>query len=120
QWSTYHPEFAFLPRKFKIAVNGAKSDRAAIQVHDIGVELVRNEAGELGYRVLVGGGLGRTPVIASVCREFLPEKHLLSYLEAIVRIYNMFGRRDNKFTARIKILVRAMGPEVFAQKVEEE
>lgn len=121
QWSTFHPEFAFLPRKFKIAVNASPStDRAAIQVHDIGVQLVRNEAGELGYRILVGGGLGRTPVIGSVIREFLPEKHLLTYLEAILRVYNRYGRRDNKYKARIKILVRALTPEVFAQKVEGE
>lgn len=120
QWSTFHPEFAFLPRKFKIAVNAATEDRAAVLVHDIGVELVKNEAGELGFRIIVGGGLGRTPVIGSVIREFLPEQHLLTYLEAVLRIYNRYGRRDNKFRARIKILVRAMGPEVFAEKVEEE
>ncbi len=121
QWSTFHPEFAFLPRKFKIAVNASPStDRAAVQVHDIGLQLVRNDAGELGFRVYVGGGLGRTPVIGSVIREFLPEQHLLSYLESILRVYNRYGRRDNKFKARIKILVRAMTPEVFAQKVEED
>ncbi|MGQ9425368.1 nitrite/sulfite reductase [Gilvimarinus sp. F26214L] len=120
QWSTFHPEFAFLPRKFKIGVTAAEQDRAAIQVHDIGLAMVRNTAGELGFKVLVGGGLGRTPVIASVIREFLPERHLLTYLEAILRLYNQYGRRDNKFKARIKILVRAMGPDVFAQKVEEE
>ncbi len=120
QWSTFHPEFAFLPRKFKIAVNASTADRAAIMVHDIGLELVRNDEGELGFKVFVGGGLGRTPVIASLIREFLPEEHLLSYLEAIVRIYNQFGRRDNKFKARIKILVRALTPEVFAEKVEAE
>ena len=121
QWSTFHPEFAYLPRKFKIAVNASpSSDRAAVQVHDIGLQLIRNDAGELGFRVYVGGGLGRTPVIGSVIREFLPEKHLLSYLESILRVYNRYGRRDNKFKARIKILVRAMTPEVFAQKVEED
>jgi len=121
QWSTFHPEFAYLPRKFKIAVNASPTtDRAAVQVHDIGLQLVRNDAGELGFRVYVGGGLGRTPVIGSVIREFLPEKHLLSYLESILRVYNRYGRRDNKFRARIKILVRAMTPEVFAQKVEED
>ncbi|HEY7884429.1 MAG TPA: nitrite/sulfite reductase [Cellvibrionaceae bacterium] len=120
QWSTFHPEFAFLPRKFKIAVNASATDRAAIMVHDIGLEIVKNDAGEVGFKVFVGGGLGRTPVIASLIREFLPEQHLLSYLEAIVRIYNQFGRRDNKFKARIKILVRAMTPEVFAEKVEQE
>src|SRR5690606_26698297 len=107
QWSTFHPEFAFLPRKFKIAVNASATDRAAIKVHDIGLEIVKNDAGEVGFRIFVGGGLGRTPVIASLIREFLPEQHLLTYLEAIVRIYNQFGRRDNKFKARIKILVRA-------------
>lgn len=120
QWSTFHPEFAFLPRKFKIAVSGSTEDRAAIQVHDIGLQLVKNEAGETGFKVLVGGGLGRTPVIASVIREFLPWPHLLTYLEAILRIYNRYGRRDNKYRARIKILVRAWGPQVFAEKVEAE
>jgi len=121
QWSTFHPEFACLPRKFKIAVNASPtSDRAAVQVHDIGLQIVRNDAGELGFRVLVGGGLGRTPVIGAVIREFLPEQHLLTYLEAILRVYNRYGRRDNKFKARIKILVRAMTPEGFAEKVEAE
>ncbi len=120
QWSSFHPEFAFLPRKFKIAVTGADEDRAAIHVHDIGLAMKKNDAGEIGFKVLVGGGLGRTPVIGSVIREFLPEKDLLTYLEAILRIYNLHGRRDNKYKARIKILVRAMTPEVFAQKVEEE
>lgn len=120
QWSTFHPEFAFLPRKFKIAVTGADSDRAAIKVHDIGLQVLKNELGEVGFKVLVGGGLGRTPVIASVIREFLPEKDLLSYLDAILRVYNRYGRRDNKYKARIKILVRAMKPEVFAEKVETE
>lgn len=120
QWSTFHPEFAFLPRKFKIAVCGAESDRAAIQVHDIGLQLVKNDAGEIGFKVLVGGGLGRTPVIGSVIREYLPEADILSYLDAILRVYNLHGRRDNKYKARIKILVRAMTPEVFAEKVEAE
>ncbi|BES71572.1 nitrite/sulfite reductase [Marinobacter nanhaiticus D15-8W] len=121
QWSTYHPEFAFLPRKFKIAVNASEgTDRAAVQVHDIGLELVNNEAGELGFRVYVGGGLGRTPVVGPVIREFLPELDLLTYLEAILRVYNRYGRRDNKFKARIKILVKAMTPEAFAEKVEAE
>jgi len=120
QWSSFHPEFAFLPRKFKIAVTGASDDRAAIHVHDIGLALQKNDAGEIGFRVLVGGGLGRTPVIGSVIREFLPEKDLLTYLDAILRVYNLNGRRDNKYKARIKILVRAMTPEVFAEKVEEE
>ncbi len=120
QWSTFHPEFAFLPRKFKIAVSGSVDDRAAIHFHDIGLQLVKNDAGAVGFKVLVGGGLGRTPVIASVIREFLPEKDLLTYLEAILRIYNLQGRRDNKYKARIKILVKALGAEVFAEKVEKE
>ena len=120
QWSTFHPEFAFLPRKFKIAVNGAALDRAAIEVHDIGLEAVRNDAGELGFRVLVGGGQGRTPHTGAFIREFLPWQHLLSYLEATLRVYNRYGRRDNKFKARIKILVKALGAEVFAEKVEAE
>lgn len=120
QWSTFHPEFAFLPRKFKIAVSGTEGDRAAILVHDIGLQIVRNDAGETGFQVLVGGGLGRTPVIGSVIREFLPWQHLLTYLEAIVRVYNRYGNRANKYKARIKILVRAWTPEVFAEKVEAE
>jgi len=120
QWACFHPEFAFLPRKFKIAVTGAESDRAAIQIHDIGLQLVKGKDGETGFKVLVGGGLGRTPVIGSVIREFLPEQHILTYLEAILRIYNQLGRRDNKYKARIKILVKALGAEVFATKVEEE
>ncbi|MCE1113686.1 MULTISPECIES: nitrite/sulfite reductase [Pseudomonas] len=120
QWTTFHPEFAYLPRKFKIAVNGSSDDRAAIEVHDIGLEPVRNAAGELGFRVLVGGGLGRTPVIGAFINEFLPWKDLLSYLDAILRVYNRYGRRDNKYKARIKILVKALTPEVFAEKVEAE
>ncbi|UTA46367.1 nitrite/sulfite reductase [Simiduia sp. 21SJ11W-1] len=120
QWSTFHPEFAFLPRKFKIAVCGSEQDRAAILVHDIGLQLVVNDAGETGFKVYVGGGLGRTPIIGSLIREFLPEADLLSYLEAILRVYNLLGRRDNKFKARIKILVKATGPEAFADKVEQE
>ena len=120
QWSTFHPEFARLPRKFKIAVNGATHDRAAIEVHDIGLEALRNDAGELGFRVSVGGGLGRTPIVGSFINEFLPWQHLLSYLEAIVRVYNRYGRRDNKFKARIKILVKALTPEVFAERVAAE
>lgn len=120
QWSTFHPEFAFLPRKFKIAVTGAASDRAAVQVHDIGLEIVKNDADEVGFKVLVGGGLGRTPVIGSMINAFVPEAHILSYLEAIVRIYNQLGRRDNKYKARIKILVKAMGADKFAEKVEAE
>ncbi len=120
QWSTFHPEFAFLPRKFKIAVNGAEADRAAIGVHDIGLNVVRNEAGEIGFRVLVGGGLGRTPIVGSQICEFLPWQHLLTYLDAILRVYNRYGRRDNKYKARIKILVKALTPEVFAEKVAAE
>jgi sulfite reductase (NADPH) hemoprotein beta-component len=120
QWSTFHPEFSFLPRKFKIAVNGAENDRAATQVHDIGVYLVKNEDGEVGFKVLVGGGQGRTPYIGAFIRDFLEKKHLLSYLEAIMRVYNRYGRRDNLFKARIKILVYALGPEKFARLVEEE
>ncbi|MFP3343498.1 nitrite/sulfite reductase [Halomonas sp. SIMBA_159] len=120
QWSTLHPEFAYLPRKFKIAVSGAAQDRAAIQVHDIGLRLWRNEEGELRIKVLAGGGLGRTPMIGDVVREDLPWQHLLTYLEACVRVYNQFGRRDNKFKARIKILVKALGIEEFRRRVDEE
>ncbi len=120
QWSTFHPEFAYLPRKFKFAVSGATHDRAAVQVHDIGLYLVRNSAGEVGFKVLVGGGLGRTPVIGKVIREFLEKKHMLSYMEAILRVYNRFGRRDNKYKARIKILVNATGIEKFTEMVEDE
>jgi sulfite reductase (NADPH) hemoprotein beta-component len=120
QWSTFHPEFAFLPRKFKIAVCGSQSDRAAMHVHDIGIEIVRNTTGETGFKILVGGGLGRTPVIGELINEFLPKQHLLTYLEAILRVYNQLGRRDNKFKARVKILVRAMGADAFRQKVEAE
>jgi sulfite reductase (NADPH) hemoprotein beta-component len=120
QWSTFHPEFAALPRKFKIAVCGTEQDQAATQVHDIGLYLQKNAAGELGFQVLVGGGLGRTPVIGQVIREFLPWQHLLTYLEAIVRIYNQEGRRDNKYKARIKILVKELGVDVYRDKVEAE
>ncbi|HQQ62355.1 MAG TPA: nitrite/sulfite reductase [Pseudomonadales bacterium] len=120
QWSTFHPEFAFLPRKFKIAVSGSEQDRAAVQVHDIGIEMVTDTTGAIGYRIYVGGGLGRTPCIGPVIREFLPEKHLLTYLEAILRVYNLLGRRDNKYKARIKILVKALGVTNFAAKVEAE
>ena len=120
QWSTLHPEFAYLPRKFKIAVTGATEDRAAIHVHDIGLRLFLNDAGELRFRVLAGGGMGRTPMIGEVVRADLPWQHLLTYLEAIVRVYNQFGRRDNKFKARIKILVKALGIEEFTRRVEAE
>ena len=115
QWSTLHPEFAFLPRKFKIAITGALEDRAATAWHDVGLHLVRNAAGELGFKVLVGGGMGRTPIVASTIREFLPWNQLLNYLEAIVRAYNRFGRRDNIYKARIKILVKAEGQKYFDQ-----
>ncbi|BBB61221.1 sulfite reductase [Undibacterium sp. KW1] len=120
QWTTFHPEFAYLPRKFKIAINGAKEDRAAIAVHDIGLTVVHNEAGEVGFKVMVGGGMGRTPILGSVIREFLPWQHVMTYLEAILRIYNQYGRRDNIYKARIKILVKAIGAEDFARQVEEE
>ena len=120
QWTTFHPEFAYLPRKFKIAINGSKEDRAAIAVHDIGLTVVHNDAGEVGFKVMVGGGMGRTPILGSVIREFLPWQHVMTYLEAILRIYNQYGRRDNKYKARIKILVKAIGADVFAKQVEEE
>ena len=120
QWSTLHPEFAFLPRKFKIAVCGSVEDRAAIHAHDIGLELVPDAAGRIGFRVLAGGGLGRTPVIGSEICPWLEKKHLLSYLEAILRVYNQNGRRDNKYKARIKILVKAMGVDAFREAVEQE
>ncbi len=120
QWSTLHPEFAYLPRKFKIAVTGSSEDRAASQVHDIGLHLIKNEAGETGFEVLVGGGLGRTPIIGQVIKSFLPVEHLRSYLDAILRVYNLNGRRDNKYKARIKILVKALGIEKMAELVEQE
>ena len=120
QWSTLHPEFSFLPRKFKVAVTGSLRDRAAVRVHDIGIVIKRNDAGEIGYQVIVGGGLGRTPIIGVSVRDFLPERHLLSYLEAILRVYNQAGRRDNKYKARIKILVRETGAEEFTRLVESE
>ena len=120
QWSTFHPEFSFLPRKFKIAVGGGPRDRAAVKTHDIGLYLKRNEAGEVGFEVFVGGGQGRTPMIADRVREFLPKRDLLSYLEAILRVYNLLGRRDNMYKARIKILVHSVGIEAFRQMVETE
>ena len=121
QWSTVNPEFLFLPRKFKIALSSAVEDRAAVQMHDIGLYLYRHpDAGELRLRVLVGGGLGRTPMLGQVIRDDLPWQHLLSYVEAILRVYNRYGRRDNKYKARIKILVKALGIEAFAREVEEE
>jgi len=120
QWSTAHPEFDWLPRKFKIAVNGSARDRAAIDVHDIGIEARPGDNGAVLFDIKVGGGLGRTPVIGSLIRESLPDVHLLTYLEAILRVYNRYGRRDNKYKARIKILVRAMSPEVFRKQVDAE
>ncbi len=120
EWSTFHPEFAYLPRKFKIAISGSEQDRAATAVHDIGLHVIKNEAGEVGFRVLVGGGMGRTPILGSQIRDFLPWKHAMSYLEAILRVYNQYGRRDNIYKARIKILVKAIGPEEFARQVEAE
>lgn len=120
QWSSVHPEFSYLPRKFKIAVTGAERDRAAIQTHDIGLHLKKGDRGELGFAVYVGGGQGRTPMIAKKIRDFLPERHLLSYVTAIMRVYNLYGRRDNKFKARIKILVHETGVETFTRQVEAE
>src|ERR1700759_2508993 len=120
QWSSLHPEFSFLPRKFKVAVNGAAHDRAVVQAHDIGLQVVRNDKGELGFRVYVGGGLGRTPMIWRMVRDFLPERDLLGYVEAILRVYNLKGRRDNKFKARIKILVHEKGEGPMREAVEEE
>jgi sulfite reductase (NADPH) hemoprotein beta-component len=120
QWSTFHPEFTYLPRKFKIAVTGAPQDRAASLVHDVGVHIVRGPKGELGFEILAGGGLGRTPIIGQVVRDFLPREHLLSYLEAVLRVYNLEGRRDNLTKARIKILVKSLGIEEFRRRVEAE
>ena len=120
QWSTDHPEFQYLPRKFKIAVSGARADRAVTRAHDIGLRLVADESGEIGYQVLVGGGLGRTPMIGKVVREHLPKEHLLPYVEAILRVYNLSGRRDNKFKARIKILVHETGLDELKARIERE
>ncbi|HWU98384.1 MAG TPA: nitrite/sulfite reductase [Oxalicibacterium sp.] len=120
EWSTFHPEFAYLPRKFKIAINGAVEDRAATAVHDIGLHVIKNEQGEIGFRVMVGGGMGRTPILGSVICEFLPWQHIMTYLEAILRVYNQYGRRDNIYKARIKILVKAIGIEEYRRQVEEE
>jgi len=120
QWSTFHPEFSYLPRKFKIAFNGAEADRAALRFHDIGLQALRRPEGTIGFRVLVGGGMGRTPILAPVIREFLPWQHLLTYIEAILRVYNRYGRRDNLWKARIKILVKDRTPEKFRAEVEEE
>ena len=118
QWSTFHPEFAYLPRKFKFSITGATHDRAAIQVHDIGLETVKNNDGEVGFRVLVGGGLGRTPVIGTEIAAFVPWQHIITYVESIVRVYNQYGRRDNLYKARIKILVKALGIDEFRRQVE--
>jgi sulfite reductase (NADPH) hemoprotein beta-component len=120
QWSSLHPEFSFLPRKFKIAVNAAPKDRAAIQAHDIGLQVVRDDRGEIGFAVYVGGGLGRTPMIGHKVRAFLPERDLLAYIAAILRVYNLEGRRDNKFKARIKILVHEKGAEAMREAIEQE
>lgn len=120
QWSTMHPEFTFLPRKFKIAVTASENDRAVIRAHDIGLEVIRNEAGEVGYHVLVGGGLGRTPIIGVTLRDFIAKDELLPFLEAVMRVYNRYGRRDNKYKARIKILVTETGIEAFREQVEAE
>ncbi|HXI86676.1 MAG TPA: nitrite/sulfite reductase, partial [Parvularculaceae bacterium] len=120
QWSTFHPEFSYLPRKFKIAVTASPHDRAAVKVHDIGLRLYENAEGRAGFEVIVGGGLGRTPFIGEVVRDFLPKEHLLSYLEAIMRVYNLSGRRDNIYKARIKILVNSEGVEAFRRAVEDE
>ncbi|MFA7280685.1 MAG: nitrite/sulfite reductase [Sterolibacterium sp.] len=120
QWSTFHPEFAYLPRKFKIACSGGEDDAAFVRIHDLGFQMVRDADGQLGFRVWVGGGLGRTPILAKVLREFLPWQHLLSYSDAVLRIYNLYGRRDNKYKARIKILVQALGLEEFSRQVEED
>ncbi len=120
QWSTLHPEFSFLPRKFKIAITGCEHDRAAVKVHDIGMIMKRDAAGEVGFEVLVGGGLGRTPFVGKTIREFLPKEHFLSYMEAILRVYNQLGRRDNKYKARIKVTLHETGQEEFTRLVEEE
>ncbi|HEX6865748.1 MAG TPA: nitrite/sulfite reductase, partial [Caulobacteraceae bacterium] len=120
QWSTFHPEFSFLPRKFKIAVTAAPADRTAARAHDIGLAMRKARDGSIGFEVMVGGGMGRTPYIGPTIREFLPAERLMSYLEAILRVYNRHGRRDNMFKARIKILVAALGAEEFARQVEAE
>jgi sulfite reductase (NADPH) hemoprotein beta-component len=120
QWSSFHPEFSYLPRKFKIAVIGADEDRAAVKLHDIGLQLYRNDAGEVGFRLFAGGGMGRTPMVAPVIREWLPKADLLSYVEACLRVYNRYGRRDNIYKARIKILVHELGAAEYARQVEEE
>jgi len=120
QWSSFHPEFMYLPRKFKIAVIGAETDRAAMKLHDIGIQIVKNDAGEIGAAFYVGGGMGRTPMIAPCIREFVPLDQLITYAEACLRVYNRYGRRDNKYKARIKILVHELGAEEYTRQVEEE
>jgi len=120
QWSTFQPEFAFLPRKFKIAISASKDDRAVVQMHDIGIYVYENDAGETRVRILAGGGLGRTPILGTIIKDDLPWQHMLTYVESAIRVYNRYGRRDNKYKARIKILVKAIGAEKFAQEVEEE
>src|SRR4029079_11952941 len=120
QWSTFHPEFSFLPRKFKIAITGSPNARAAVRVHDMGLRLWKNEQGAVGFEVIVGGGLGRTPMIGKTLREFLPRDELLAYLEAVLRVYNRYGRRDNLYKARIKILVHEIGAEKMREEVEAE
>ncbi|MDP3289609.1 MAG: nitrite/sulfite reductase, partial [Methyloversatilis sp.] len=120
QWSTFHPEFAFLPRKFKIAVSGTLEDRAVTYAHDVGLQLYRDEKGEVLARVIVGGGMGRTPILGSVIHDALPWQHLPTYLDAVLRVYNRYGRRDNAYKARIKILVKAIGAETFARQVDDE
>src|SRR5262249_20121061 len=120
QWSSLHPEFSFLPRKFKIAVSGSAHDRAAVKFHDMGVEIIRNDEGEIGFRVYVGGGMGRTPYIGYVVGDFVPREDLLAFLEAVMRVYNQSGRRDNLWKARIKILANALGPEEMRKQVTHE
>jgi len=120
QWSSFHPEFSYLPRKFKFAVIASDTDRAAMRLHDIGIQLVHNDAGELGAKFFVGGGMGRTPMIAPEIRDFVPADELISYAEACLRVYNRYGRRDNKYKARIKILVHELGKEEYTRQVEEE
>jgi sulfite reductase (NADPH) hemoprotein beta-component len=120
QWATLHPEFSFLPRKFKIAVSASKEDRAAVKMHDLGLYLCKNEQGEVGFEVLAGGGLGRTPLLAQSIRKFLPRRDLLSYIEACLRVYNQYGRRDNLYKSRIKILVQSLGAKKYAEEVEAE
>jgi sulfite reductase (NADPH) hemoprotein beta-component len=120
QWSTLHPEFSFLPRKFKIAVSSTTEDRAAVRMHDLGLYMRRDAAGEIGFEVMVGGGLGRTPLLSHTINPFVPRRHLFSYLEAVLRVYNRYGRRDNLYKSRIKILVQSLGPKKFAEEVEAE